>query len=169
MPAGGVLEPQLQGVDGCVDSQTSGAGSSEILWLGATLSDYASGVTDYTSARTVESVEVEALHAACFDHDVGEWDWFGQVDAHVSAGSADERTGRSSAGLTWPGMAELTRSSSTRLWPRHVGGGVSPVGWLRWRPALLEMPAASGCTLTSTVICTASISMPAVSRQPTLG
>ncbi len=28
------------------------------------------------------SVEVEALHAACFDRQPGEWDWAGQVETH---------------------------------------------------------------------------------------
>ena len=29
-----------------------------------------------------DSVEVEALHAACFDRQPGEWDWAGQVETH---------------------------------------------------------------------------------------
>lgn len=37
---------------------------------------------DYTWRGPFESVEVERLHAACFGRGAGEWDWFGQVDAH---------------------------------------------------------------------------------------
>lgn len=37
---------------------------------------------DYTWRGLFESLEVERLHAECFARDVGEWDWFGQVEAH---------------------------------------------------------------------------------------
>lgn len=44
--------------------------------------DYASRVITYNWRGPFESIEVERLHAKSFGHAVGEWDWFGQVDAH---------------------------------------------------------------------------------------
>jgi len=37
---------------------------------------------DYTWRGPFDSLEVERLHAACFDRDIDEWDWFRQVEAH---------------------------------------------------------------------------------------
>jgi ribosomal protein S18 acetylase RimI-like enzyme len=62
-------------------------------------------VITYTWRGPFESTEVERLHAACFGRDVGEWDWYGQVDTH-SLGWVCARAGDALVGwvnVAWDG------------------------------------------------------------------